>query len=73
MNNERYQETRAMQMLVTGMLLGSLMKDAPSIMDVEIVPLFDDEDMYKPEFLVRGKKSGIQLRVTVGIDGDEGA
>lgn len=59
-----------LQALVTGILMGSLarMTDPNSPFDIMVVPQYDNERNYLPEFVVYGNVSGTKLRVKVELE-----
>ena len=67
MERTKEAEAIALQLFVTGTLVGCLMRNQ-DYLDVDVKPMFDDEDNYKPSFRIKGNKSGVQLKVTVEIE-----
>lgn len=64
---QREAEAIALQMFVTGTLIGCLMRNQ-DYLDVDVTPAFDNEDNYAPTFTIVGNKSGVKLRVKVEIE-----
>lgn len=67
MDRTQEAEGLALQLFVTGTLIGCLMRNQ-NFLDIDVTPTFDDEDNYQPAFRIKGNKSGIQLNVSVEID-----
>lgn len=65
MTVETQEEARALQYLVTGMLMGAMSNITPLFVDVEAV--VNDEGDYEPWFFAQGENSGIRLKISVDV------
>lgn len=61
-------DATALQMMVTGMLLGSMVGEENDFLDIDVTPMFDDDGNYLPEFTIKGNQSGTVLKVKVEIN-----
>lgn len=56
-----------LQAIVTGVLIGALLRVKDKLVRIDIEPMTDGAGNYLPQFLVRGRESGEHLVVQIDV------